>query len=49
MDDVTDLMDMNLSRLRKLVMGGEAWRAAVHGVAVGHDLVTELNWQHIMC
>ena len=26
-------MDMNLSGLRELAMGREAWRAAIHGVA----------------
>ena len=35
---ITDSMDMNLSKLQETVKGGEAWRAAVHGVArVGHD------------
>ena len=32
LDGITDLMYMSLSELRELVMGREAWRAAIHGV-----------------
>ena len=37
MDGITDSMGMSLSKLQEMVRVRKAWRAAVHGVAEGHD------------
>ena len=44
LDDITDVMDMSLSRLRELVMDREAWHATIHGVTKSWTrLNNELN------
>ena len=41
LDGITDLMNVSLSELRKLVMDREAWRAAIHGVTKGQTQLSD--------
>ena len=41
LDGITDPMNASLSELRELVMGREAWRAAIHGVAKSQTLLSD--------
>ena len=42
LDDITDSMDMKLSKLQEMVKDREVWRAAVHGIAKSQTRLS--NW-----
>ena len=48
LDSVTDSVDMNLSKLQKIMMTGEPGMLQSRGLQrIGHDLVTEQQQIHI--
>ena len=41
LDGIMGSVDMNLGRVRELVMDREAWRAAIHGVTKGRARLSD--------
>ena len=41
LDGIMDSMDVSLSELWEMVMGRQAWRSAIHGVAKSRTLLSD--------
>ena len=46
LDSITDSMNTNMGKIWEIVEGRGAWRAAVHGIRVRHDLAAEQQLVH---
>ena len=49
LDDITDLIDMSLSKLREMVKDRGSWRAAAHGVAKNQTWLSDWTELSIYC
>ena len=48
LDDITDSVDMSLSKLREILKDREAWLAVVHGVAKSQTQLSYWTTTHII-
>ena len=48
LDGITDLTDMNLSKLQELVKDREAWHAAIHRVTKSQTRLSEQHQEYLI-
>ena len=47
LDSITNLMDMNLSKVQEIAENRGAWHATVHGVAKSQTQLSEIGRAHV--